>query len=49
MLRDFAGYARHVLKVELFFFLSIAADLIGRECPSNRIDVSYLYYLHWIP
>ncbi len=45
MLKDFAGYAHHVLRVELFFFLSIADDLIGRERPSNRIDVSYLYYL----
>ncbi len=44
-LREFAGYARHVLRVELFFYLAIATDLIGRERPSNRIDISYLYYL----
>jgi hypothetical protein len=37
-LRDFAAYAR-------LFYLAIATDLIGRERPSNRIDISYLYYL----
>jgi hypothetical protein len=45
MLRDFAPYARHVLRVELFFYLSIASNLIGHERTTNRIDISYLYYL----
>jgi len=42
---EFAPYAAHVLKVDLFFFLSLASDLISRDRPSNRIDVAYLYYL----
>ncbi|HEY3245430.1 MAG TPA: hypothetical protein VGM03_18975 [Phycisphaerae bacterium] len=41
----FAPYFRYVFGVELFFFLAIAADLISRERPSNKIDIAYLYYL----
>ena len=44
MLRDFAPYTRHVLRVDLFFYLGLAARLIT-DRPSNRIDMSYLYYL----
>jgi len=29
----------------LFFNLAIAADLISKERPSNKIDLAYLYYL----
>lgn len=42
---DFAPYAAYVLSVDLFFFLSLAADLISRKRPSNKIDLAYLYYL----
>ena len=41
----FAPYATHVFTVDLFFYLSIAAGLISRERPSNKIDLAYLYYL----
>ncbi len=42
---SFAPYFRHVISVDLFFNLAIAADLIGRGRPSHKIDVAYLYYL----
>jgi hypothetical protein len=45
LLKDFAPYTTHVVSVDLFFFIAIAADLISRERPSNKIDLSYLYYL----
>jgi hypothetical protein len=41
----FAPYAAHVVTVDLFFSLSIAAGLIAKERPSNRADIAYLYYL----
>jgi len=44
-IQDFAPYAAHVLKVDLFFYSGIAADLISRERRSNKIDFGYLYYL----
>lgn len=43
--REFAPYFRHVFSVELFFYLAIAADLISRDRPSNKVDLMYLYYL----
>lgn len=42
---EFAPYAAHVLKVDLFFYLCADKSLIAKERPSNKIDVSYLYYL----
>src|SRR5206468_400309 len=42
---SFAPYFRHIVSVDLFFNLAIAADLIGRGRPSHKIDVAYLYYL----
>jgi hypothetical protein len=44
-LSEFAPYFRHVFFVELFFYLGIAADLIGPKRPSNKVDLAYLYYL----
>ncbi len=44
-IRSFAPYFTHVFSVDLFFYLAIAADLIGRGRPSHKIDVAYLYYL----
>jgi hypothetical protein len=44
-LNSFAPYVAYVLKVELFFQISMAANLISSERPSNRIDISYLFYL----
>lgn len=44
-LAEYAPYAAHVLIVELFFQIALAANLISAERPSNRIDVAYLCYL----
>ena len=44
-LADYAPYATHVLSVEIFFQIALAANLISSERPSNRVDVSYLFYL----
>ena len=41
----FAPYVAHVLTVELFFQLALAAHLISAERPSNRTDMAYLFYL----
>jgi len=43
--REFAPYFAHVFSVEMFFCLGIAADVIGRERASHKIDLAYLYYL----
>jgi hypothetical protein len=43
--RKFAPYFTHVFSVDFFFYLAIAADLIGRGRPSHKIDLAYLYYL----
>jgi len=42
---DYAPYAAHVLTVEVFFQIALAAHLISSERPSNRVDVAYLFYL----
>jgi hypothetical protein len=44
-IREFLPYFTHVLSVDLFFYVGIAADLISRERPSHKIDMAYLYYL----
>jgi hypothetical protein len=44
-LATYASYAAHVLKVEIFFQIALAANLISPERPSNRADIAYLYYL----
>ena len=44
-IKEFAPYTAHVMAVDLFFCLALGADLIGRERPSNKIDIAYLYYL----
>jgi hypothetical protein len=43
--RAFAPYFTHVFSVDFFFYLAIAADIIGRGRPSHKIDLAYLYYL----
>jgi hypothetical protein len=40
-----ASYAAHVLKVEIFFQIALAANLISPERASNRADIAYLFYL----
>ncbi|GIW69342.1 MAG: hypothetical protein KatS3mg101_0089 [Patescibacteria group bacterium] len=42
---EFAPFAAHVLKIDLFFYLCLDKSLIAKERPSNKIDISYLYYL----
>lgn len=40
----FAPYASFVLKVDLVFYISMLRGFISKERPSNKIDLSYLYY-----
>ena len=42
---NYAPFTAHILLVDLFFTIALGADLVGRERPTNRIDMSYLYYL----
>ena len=44
-LAAYAPYAGHMMAVELFFQIALAANLIGTERPSNRVDIAYLFYL----
>lgn len=44
-LAQHAEYAAHILKVELFFQIALAANLISSERASNRADIAYLFYL----
>lgn len=41
----YAPYAAHVLTVEVFFRIALAANLISTQRPSNRTDIAYLFYL----
>lgn len=40
-----ASYAAYVLKVELFFQIALAANLISSDRASNRADIAYFFYL----
>lgn len=44
-LASYAPFAAHVLTVELFFQIALAANLIATERASNRADIAYLFYL----
>jgi len=44
-IREYAPYLIHVLAVDLFFYLGMAASQIGSDRKSNKVDVAYLYYL----
>jgi len=44
-IKSFAPYFRYVVSVDLSFYLAIAADLVSRTRPSNKVDLAYLYYL----
>lgn len=44
-LLDFAPYAAYCFKIDLFFYLSLQKSFISKERPSNKVDISYLYYL----
>lgn len=41
----FAPYADYVFRVDLFFYLGMAAGQIATGRASHRIDLAYLYYL----
>jgi len=44
-LAQYAPFAAHVLAVELFFQIALAANIISSERASNRADIAYLFYL----
>ena len=44
-IRRHAPFSAHVLTIELFFQLALAANLISSDRPSNRADIAYLFYL----
>jgi hypothetical protein len=44
-IREYAPYFTHVMTVDLFFCLGMAASQIGSERKSNKVDIAYLYYL----
>jgi hypothetical protein len=48
-IKEFAPYTAYLLLVDLFFCIGLGADLIGRERPTNKIDIAYLYYLQYLP
>jgi hypothetical protein len=43
LLKDFAPYAFHCLRVDTLFSIGLAKGLIGTR-PTNRVDLEYLYY-----
>ena len=44
-MKEYAPYLTHVLTVDLFFYLGMAASQIGNDRKSNKADIAYLYYL----
>jgi len=44
LIKDFAPYAYHCLRVDMFFLLGLQSHLITTR-PTNRIDMEYMYYL----
>jgi hypothetical protein len=44
-IREYAPYLTHVLTVDLFFYLGMAASQVGSDRKSNKADIAYLYYL----
>ena len=44
-LHKYAPYAAHVLTVDIFYQIALAASLESSQRPSNRMDIAYLYYL----
>lgn len=41
----YAPNTTHILLVDQIFTIALRADLVGRERPTSRVDMSYLYYL----
>jgi hypothetical protein len=45
-LSEFAPYAAYVFKIDMFYVIALASNLIPKpNRPSNRVDIAYLYYL----
>ena len=44
-LKSFAPYAAHVLAIEVFFYIAGASNLISRKKVTDKIDLTYLFYL----
>lgn len=44
LIREFAPYSFHCLRVDALFLFGLISDLIGTR-PTNRVDLEYLYYL----
>lgn len=44
-LAQYAPFVSHVIEVEIFFQIALAANLIPSSRASNRVDVAYLFYL----
>lgn len=44
LIKDFAPFAFHCLKVDTLFLFGLTSELIGTR-PTNRVDLEYLYYL----
>jgi hypothetical protein len=44
-LSEYAPYGAHVFRVEVFFQIALAANLISCDRRSNRVDIAYLFYL----
>lgn len=42
---DFAPYAAYVLKIDLFFYISLLLGFESKGRKSHKVDLSYLYYL----
>jgi len=44
LIKDFAPFAFHCIKVDTLFLFGLTTGLIGTR-PTNRVDLEYLYYL----
>lgn len=44
LIKDFAPFAFHCLRVDTLFLFGLTSGLIGTR-PTNRVDLEYLYYL----
>ncbi len=44
-IRIYAPYLTHVLTVDQFFYLAMAASRVGTQHSSNKADMAYLHYL----
>ncbi len=45
MVGIYAPYATHVARVDMFFYSALARGFLPTDTPSDRVDLSYLYYL----